>query len=105
VGELIPMLFDILTGGLFVGGCLLLWLTLRQRGRDVLIIPKSLTEEEIANPKPESCLENSASREPHEAAHATSSDQSDGDVTKDIGDQNSYATRVALAMKNARNQR
>ena len=40
----VPILFDILTVVLFVGGCLLLWLNLRPRGRDVLLTPKEKTE-------------------------------------------------------------
>lgn len=104
VGELVPMLFDNLTGALFVGGCLLLWLNFRRRGRDVLLLtPKETVDridEETANPGLEaSHFKKSASQEPHEAiieyaAHATSSEQSVRDA---------YAHRIALAMKKAHN--
>ena len=40
MGELVLMLFDTMTLALFVGGCLLLWLNLRRRGRDVRLTPK-----------------------------------------------------------------
>jgi hypothetical protein len=108
VGELVPMLFDNLTGALFVGGCLLLWLNFRRRGRDVLLLtPKEAVDridEETANPGLEaSHFKKSASQEPHEAiieyaAHATSSEQSVSADTGDVGDQNSYAGRIALLL-------
>lgn len=112
MGELVLMLFDTMTLALFVGGCLLLWLNLRRRGRDVRLTPKETADrigEETANPGPEARhFKKSASQEPHEeiigsAAHATSSEQSVNADTGDVGDQNSYAGRIALAMKKVRN--
>ena len=47
VGELVPMLFDNLTGALFVGGCLLLWLNFRRRGRDILLLTPKETVDRI----------------------------------------------------------
>ena len=38
------MLFDILTVAFFVGGCLLLWLNLRPRRRDILLTPKETAD-------------------------------------------------------------
>jgi len=111
----VPMLFDILTVVLFVGGCLLLWLNLRPRGRDVLLTPKETAdpriEEETANPGPEARhFKKSASEEPLEAiveyaAHATPSEESVSADRGDMVDLNSYAGRIAVAMKKLPNQR
>jgi hypothetical protein len=87
----IPVLFDILTVVLFVGGCLLLWLNLRPRRRDVLLTSSAdpRFEEETANPGPEARhFKKSASEERLEAtveyaAYATPSEES---VSVDSGD-------------------
>jgi hypothetical protein len=111
----VPMLFDIVTVGLFVGGCLLLWLNLRPRGRDVLLTPKETAdpriEEETANPGLEARhFKKSASEESLEAiveyaVHATPSEESVSADRGDIVDLNSYAGRIAVAMKKLPNQR
>jgi hypothetical protein len=111
----VPILFDILTVVLFIGGCLLLWLNLRPRGRDVLLTPKEIadpwSEEETANPALEARhLKTSASEEPLEAivdytAHATPSEDSVRADRGDMADLNSYAGRIAVAMKKPPNQR
>ena len=111
----VPILFDILTVVLFVGGCLLLWLNLRPRGRDVLLTPKEKTdswsEEETPNPGLEARhFKTFASEEPLEAiveypAHATPSEGSVRADGGDMADLNSYAGRIAVAMKKPPNQR
>ena len=105
MGELIPMLFDIFTGALFAGGCLLLWLNLRRRASDAHLSPIETSvqiKDETADPKPEARhFKNTATPEPHQAiiaAPATSSSQSVSADTGDVGDQDSYAGRIALAM-------
>jgi hypothetical protein len=78
-----------------------------------ILTPKETVDridEETANPGLEaSHFKKSASQEPHEAIieyaeHATSSEQSVSADTGDVGDQNSYAHRIELAMKKAHNQ-
>ena len=46
------MLYDILTVALLVGGCLLLWLNLRPRQRDVLLTPKEPVHQEVLSAQP-----------------------------------------------------
>ena len=105
----VPMLFDILTVVLFVSGCLLLWLNLKPRRRDVLLTSKDTAdlriEEKTANPGLEARhLKKSASEELLEAtiehaAHATPSEKSVSVDSGDMVDLNSYAGRIASAMK------
>ena len=104
-----PVLFDILTVVLFVGGFLLLWLNLRPRRRDVLLTSKDTAdpgfEEETANPGPEARhFKKSASEVRIEAtveyaAYATPSEESVSVDSGDMVDLNSYAGRIASAMK------
>ena len=87
------------------------WLNFRRRGRDgLLLTPKKTVDRIDEVPGLEaSHFKKSASQEPHEAiieyaAHATSCEQAVSADTGDVGDQNSYAGRIALAMKKAHNQ-
>ena len=109
-----PMLLDILTVALFVGGCLLLWLNFRPRGGDVLRNLETADqriEEETAHPGLDARhLQKSTSQQPSEAttayaAPAAPSERYVGAEMPDLADPNSYANRVVLAMKALRNEK
>ena len=115
VANWIPLLFDISTGVLFIGGCLLLWLNFSPRRR-TLLAPQETAEprieETIANARLEARhFSKVASEEPLEPAveNATpaspSSKQTVGAEWEDLGGQNSYAGHIALAMKKVPNQK
>ena len=106
-----PMLFDILTAFLLVAGCMLLWLNLRPRRRDVTRAPKETydraaeachPEEFAAQEQPELIAEQGASyldAFPSEEPVNTNAAQTGSATT---ADQNSYADRVASAMAKLR---
>jgi hypothetical protein len=106
-----PMLFDILTVFLLVAGCMLLWLNLRPRRRDVTRAPKETydraaeaydPEEFAAQKQPELMAEHGASyldAFPSEEPVNTDAAQTESATT---ADQNSYADRVASAMAKLR---
>jgi len=106
-----PMLFDILTVFLLVAGCMLLWLNLRPRRRDVNRSPKETSdraaeachpEEFPAQEQPELIAEQGASyldAFPSEEPVNTDAAQTRSATT---ADQNSYADRVASAMAKLR---
>jgi len=114
VANWVPLLFDILTGVLAVGGCLLLWFNLSPHGR-VLLAPKETAdlriEEKTANPGLEARhFKKPAFEEPlkaivESAAHATPLKQSVSADLGDVGDSNSYAGHIAVAMKKHFTQR
>jgi hypothetical protein len=114
VANWVPLLFDILTGVLFAGGCLLLWLNfgpgagflLPQRNQQI----RGGSKQERATAgleahhfnklmfeEPQAIVEN--------AAEATPSKQSDNVDMGDLDDVNSYADHIALAMRKRLNQR
>jgi len=106
-----PMLFDILTVAFFVGGCLLLWLNLRPRRRDVLLTPKETADPWMEVRRP---AEFTAQHPPEPSAEYAArsldapSGESEESFTADAVhtvDQNSYAGRVATAMMKLRSQR
>jgi hypothetical protein len=110
------MLFDILTVVLLVAGCLLLWLNLRPRRRDVLVTPKETADPRMAARYPGVFEARHPGvltvREPAELSAETvrtpDAPSSEESVTADAAhavDQNSYAGRVASAMKKLRSQR
>ena len=95
-----PMLFDILTVCLLVAGCMLLWLNLRPRRRDVTRTPKEAYDR--AAERPELIAEQGASyldAFPSEEPVNTDPAQTGSTTT---ADQNSYADRVASAMAKLR---
>jgi hypothetical protein len=106
-----PILFDILIVFLLVAGCMLLWLNLRPRGRDVTRAPKETynraaeaydPEEFAAQKQPELMAEHGASyldEFPSEEPVNTDAVQTGSATT---ADQNSYADRVASAMAKLR---
>jgi hypothetical protein len=109
--NLLPMLFDILTVAFFVAGCLLLWLNLRPRRRNVLLTPKETADPWMEARRPGEFT----AREPAEpsAEYASRpldapSEESEESFIADTAhtvDQNSYAGRVATAMMKLRSQR
>ena len=98
------MLYDILTVALLVGGCLLLWLNLRPRQRDVLLTPKEpVHQEELsmqpaipvrAEVGPEHRADFEDASPEHEPVRAIVADPEPNTAV----DQNSYASHVASAM-------
>jgi hypothetical protein len=107
-----PMLFDILTVFLLVAGCMLLWLNLRPRRRDVIRAPKETSDQAAAaayNPEkvaaqlpPELIAEYGTSyldAIPSEQPVDTDAARTGSATT---ADQNSYAGRVASAMAKLR---
>jgi hypothetical protein len=107
--EWFPMLFDVLTVALLVGGCLLLWLNLRPR-KDVILTPmetpdheaEALHRGEFAVQQP---AEVSAEYNAHSLDAARSEEPHGADAEHGPGiavDQNSYAGRVASAMARSR---
>jgi hypothetical protein len=106
-----PMLFDILTVAFFVGGCLLLWLNLRPRRRDVLLTPKETADPwmEVRRPA-EFTVQHPAEPSAEYAARSLDapSEESEESFTADAAPtvhQNSYAGRVASAIMKLRSQR
>ena len=107
------MLFDILTVAFFVGGCLLLWLNLRPRRRDILLTPKETADPwmEVRRPA-EFTAQHPAEPSAEYAARSLDarSEESEESFTADADaahtvDQNSYAGRVASAIMKLRSQR
>ncbi len=106
-----PMLFDLLTVFLLVAGCMLLWLNLRPRRRDVNRLPKETSdraaeachpEEFAAREQSELIAEQGASyldAFPSEEPVNTDAAQAGSAAT---ANQNSYADRVASAMAKLR---
>jgi hypothetical protein len=102
-----PMLFDILTVFLFVAGCLLLWLNLRPRRRDVILTPKETSDRGVAARHPG---EFAAQESPEVIAGYGASPPSEEPVSANAAqtrsaitvDQNSYADRVASAIAKLR---
>jgi hypothetical protein len=107
--EWFPMLFDVLTVALLVGGCLLLWLNLRPR-RDVILTPMETPDHEAeARPRGEFAVQEPAEVSADYNAHsldAPGSEEPHGAGAEHgpgiAVDQNSYAGRVASAMARSR---
>ena len=98
------MLCDILTVALLVGGCLLLWLNLRPRQRDVLLTPKEPVHQEVLSAQPAIPVRAESPAE-HRVVFEDGSPKHEpvraivADPELDIAvDQNSYASHVASAM-------
>ena len=98
------MLYDILTVALLVGGCLLLWLNLRPRQRDVLLTPKEPVHQEELPGQPLIPVRTELRAE-HRAIYEDAPPEpepvrpivADPELNTAV-DQNSYASHVASAM-------
>jgi hypothetical protein len=105
VVEWFPMLFDVSTVVLFVGGCLLLWLNLRPR-KDVILAPMETPDYEIeTRHRGEIAVQEPAEVSAEYNAHSLDAPSSEEPHGADAEhgsriavDQNSYAGRVASAM-------
>jgi hypothetical protein len=106
-----PMLFDILTVFFLVAGCMLLWLNLRPRRRDVTRTPIETYDRaaEACHPEEFAAQEQPELIAEHGASHLDafpSEEPANPDATQTgsatAADQNSYADRVASAMAKLR---
>jgi hypothetical protein len=107
--EWFPMLFDVLTIALLVGGCLLLWLNFRPR-KDVILTPMETPDHEAeARHRGEFAVQEPVEVSAKYNAHSLNTPRSEephgADAEHGSGiavDQNSYAGRVASAIARSR---
>ena len=114
-----PMLFDLLTVLLLVAGCVLIWISFRQRRRKLVLAPKETSDQGsvASHPKvaaqhpPRASAEHGANySDAFPPEEPISSDLSEEPGNSDVAqtgsattpDQNSYADRVAAAMAKLR---
>jgi hypothetical protein len=95
--EWFPMLFDVLTVVLLVGGCLLLWLNLRPT-KEVILTPETPDHEVEARHRGEFAVQEPAEVSAEYNAHSLDAEHGPGIAV----DQDSYAGRVASAMARSR---
>ena len=99
-----PLIFDIITGAVFVGGCLLLWLNLKPRAPEIVLMPKLHSEQAVQEPAPHvgSPPDPAGQSEFVAASPHTAPSQDTGDLETHPDDANSYASHVSSALSKFR---
>jgi hypothetical protein len=100
-----PLIFDIVTGAVFVVGCLLLWLNLKPRAAKTSPMPNLHFDQEIQRPPPpsvDSALEPTGPSEFVAAPLTVPSQESNDAETESADAANSYASHVSSALSKFR---